>query len=508
MKDLFEQKETYSKVVKLHPNEVTNDDLLWADATDFGNAKCLFKMFGQNFVYCDSWGLMFWDGKCWQSDTDKKCVLRDCVLQMMKARAKTAYDTFDGDPNTELKKSIQKAIGTSNAKINGTVEAFLALPEIHRDTRFFNRCKDKLNVKNGIVDLRTGKLIPHDPSYGFTWISPVDYDPTVKFDEWETFLQQVLFSYDLVKEYIQMAVGYTLSGETKVEKLFYLYGVTRSGKSTFLQAIQALMGEDIARGTSFTTFTKSRTNGDQGFDLATLHTARLIVATEGESQAKLNESVVKNITGNDELQAAYKGKDFFSFRPSWKIWLASNYKPAGSVTDDAFWYRLVLLVFPNSFVGKEDFNLKEKLTSPDMLSGILNWAVQGAVKWYSSSNGLLVVPGELQNALNAARNELDLVQQWIDDRCLVNKSDQDTFVSVKDANNDFENWCLDNGIDGWKKNTVVKVLSDKGFTVKSKRIPVILTQSGLPSKEVQKCVVGLKLLEKAEPWEIKGNEFA
>lgn len=497
----FDESEEVPVAVKLSPKAISDQDLLWFPATDYGNALCVNALFGASFAYVDNWGLLYYNGVHWKREGDKKSVLRDSVVQMMGLRAKVAYTTSQDDPDEKRKKDLQKAVGTSNGKINAVIESFTALTDVQRDIAFFNRCKHLLNVQNGVVNLKTGELLPHSPDYGFTWVCPIDYNPEASTEQWVQYLLQTVQSYPQVKNYLQMAVGYTLTGETKEEKLFYLFGPTRSGKSTFLEVLGKMLGQGIAKSTSFTTFTKSRNGNDQGFDLAPLHAARFISASEGESQAKMNESVIKTITGNDEMSAAFKGKDYFNFRPNWKIWVASNYQPDGSVTDSAFWYRISLIVFPNSFAGKEDKGLKDSLVTKANLEGVLAWAVQGAVKWYQTKQGLCT-PEVFQAALDKARHSKDQVQQWLDANCIVDKGNEKIYMTVKDVNEHFANWCLDSGIDGWKNNTVTRILDEKGFTVKNKKLQMVGLDGEKPTGKAVKCVFGIQLdTQLPVPWD-------
>ena len=281
--------------------------LLKAEATDYGHALCLECLNRGNFADVSKWGLFYFNGKYWDNDNAHK-LLYEATVSMMQLRFKLASDANKGlvEKNKHYE-SIIKSVSTNEGKVNAAMNSFKKLLSIAKDVKFFNRHTHLLNVLNGVVNLKTGELLDHCSDYGFTFMSPVAYNPSAKSDIWLSFLGQVIQDFSVTKDFIQKAVGYSLTGDTREEKLFYLHGETRTGKSTFLQVLKQVMGDDIAKGASFTTFTRNRNgSGEQSFDLAPLHAARLIVASEGESQAKLNESVIKSITGSDTLTAAYK----------------------------------------------------------------------------------------------------------------------------------------------------------------------------------------------------------
>ena len=190
----------------------------------------------------------------------------------------------------------------------------------------FDQSLDHLNVANGVLNLRTGELEPHSPDQRFTYCLSVAYDPDAAASVWTEFLPQVMVDDPEVLPFLQMAVGYSLTGHMTEEKLFYLYGPEgRNGKGTFAEPLLTLLGKPLAKGVDFSTFPRDRDKDAQNFDLAPLKPARFLVASESKQHERLNEAKVKQATGGDELYCAHKNKPHFSYRPMFKIWLLSNY---------------------------------------------------------------------------------------------------------------------------------------------------------------------------------------
>src|SRR5207253_825035 len=146
------------------------------------------------------------------------------------------------------------------------------------------------------------------------------------------------------------SVGDSLAGDTREQCLFILYGGGANGKSTFLETLLRLVGTHAAI-TSFSTFLVHQNPGTPRNDVAKLHGARLVKATESQKQAMLDEATVKEVTGGDTLSARFLFKEFFEFRPQFKLWLATNHRPSIHGTDDAIWRRIRLIPFERQFTG-------------------------------------------------------------------------------------------------------------------------------------------------------------
>mgnify|MGYP003377264780 CR=1 FL=1 len=233
----------------------------------------------------------------------------------------------------------------------------------------FDTDPDMLNCQNGVLDLRTGAIAKHSPAQKFTHCATVDYDPDADPRAWVDWLTATVGAE--MCDWLQMAVGYSLTGHTREEVLFYLFGPSRAGKGLFSEVLLALLNKPLATSVNFDTFTAQRTGDSQNFDLAPLRPTRLVFASESNAYERFNEAKVKALTGGDEVYCAFKHRQFFSYRPAFKIWLLSNQPVNADPDDDAVWGRVRLVHFPKSHLGEEDKTLKERMKDPANLRGIL-----------------------------------------------------------------------------------------------------------------------------------------
>ena len=324
----------------------------------------------------------------------------------------------------------------------------------------FDGDPDLLNCQNGVVDLRTGKLEKHSYTQRFTYCIPVPYAKTA-YTEWLNYLQGVVGGGQVVLDYLQMAVGYSLTGHTREEILFYLFGPTRSGKGTFAETIMALLPSPISTMVDFNSFTTKREGDVSNFDLAPLKPSRLIFASESNRHQSLNPAKVKQLTGGDQIRACFKHRDFFAYRPQFKVWMMSNYPVNGDPEDDALWGRVRVIEFPNSFLGKEDKSKKALLKTPDVMAGVLYWAVEGAIQWYALGAQGLSTPAPIEKVTKLQRTDLDYVQQWLDE---CTDDDEESWVANEHVMASYSEWCRNNNVQHPKgPKALAQSLQAKGY---------------------------------------------
>jgi putative DNA primase/helicase len=211
-----------------------------------------------------------------------------------------------------------------------------------------------------------------------TKLAPVDYVPQAQCPEWEKFLDRIMAGNRALIAFLQRAVGYALTGDTREQVLFVLYGTGANGKTTFLETVRAMLG-DYAMHTNFSAFLQSEHSTARN-DLARLAGARFVSASEVQGGRRLSEDVIKQITGGDTVTARYLYHEFFEYRPQCKLFLAVNHRPVIRGTEHAIWRRVHLIPFTVTIPNEEqDKTLGEKLRAE--LPGILNWATQGCRDW-------------------------------------------------------------------------------------------------------------------------------
>lgn len=437
-----------------------------------GNAQCVAHFYGDQFRYAGAVGWLWYNGQFWESE-NAEARLDRCIVDILIQRRLAAVQA--------QAEAIVRKTEASSHNVSGTKKLFTSM--VTASIADFDADPEMLNCANGVVDLRTGKLLPHDSGQLYTYCVPVEYDPRADYVEWVEFLGSVLDSEEMI-DYMRLAVGYSLTGHTREECLFYAHGRTRSGKGTFAETLLTLLPRPLGVQADFATFTAKREGDTQNFDLAPLKPARFIAASESSKYDTLNEAKVKTVTGGDWIRCAYKHRDHFEYRPQFKIWLMSNHPVSGDENDDAFWGRMRVIEFPNSFLGKEDKNLKQHMKSPENLRGVLAWAVAGAIEWFGLPQGLPIPPG-VQTATQAHRDKLDYVQQWLDECCQADPNST-SWTSNAVLYQSYSDWCKENGAQEKKIRQFGRALSSKGFDVGVRK--------ALSNGKMTKGVVGITVI--------------
>jgi len=271
-----------------------------------------------------------------------------------------------------------------------------------------------LGVGNGVINLKTGKLQAAKPEDLITRHSPVMFDAKATCPLFLAFLDQVTDANKPLITYLQRVIGYSLTGKTTEQCLFFLYGSGANGKSTFLNVITELLGSDLASQTPPETLMARKSSGATN-DIARLNGVRAVIANEIEDGSLLAESLVKQMTGGELLTGRLLYKEYVEFLPKFKLFIAGNHKPTIRGRDHGIWRRIRLVPFEVTIQEKnKDKHLQSKLRAE--LPGILNWAIQGCLAWQKSG---LKQPKLVTDAVNAYRVEMDLLGQWVTENCIV-----------------------------------------------------------------------------------------
>jgi len=267
-----------------------------------------------------------------------------------------------------------------------------------------------VNAPNGVIDLENGKLLPHDRLYYMTRMlgccaSEKPKNPV----RWLKFLDDIFnFDKELIR-YVQKALGYSLSGLTNEQCVFFLYGTGRNGKSTFLEIVRKIMGE-YATNIQPESIMMRMSSGNANSDIARLKGARLVTSVEPNEGMRLNEGLLKQITGDDMITARKLYGDEFEYRPEFKLWMATNHKPTIRGTDIGIWRRIHIIPFTTTIPeNKVDKNLSDKLT--EELPDILAWMMEGYRLWRFEG---LNRPQIVMQAVKEYRNEMDVISTFLD----------------------------------------------------------------------------------------------
>ncbi len=281
-----------------------------------------------------------------------------------------------------------------------------SMPKMTAFANEFDTHQDKLNVRNGIINLKTGNKIDHSSEFKMRQIANTDYVSGVKSKKWDKFLDEITCSDPELKEYLQRITGYSLTGSTKEQIFFILVGNGANGKSTFLNLFTNILG-DYAKVTPTQTL---MSKGYQGIntDEARLNGARFVVASEVNKKQRLDEAKIKKMTGGDTITARFLRKDFVEFQAEFKILMAVNTLPEVSA-DDAIFRRIRVVPFDARFEADElNKDLQAELLQER--EAILAWAVEGAVKWYKEG---LPHCQKVKDATKIYKKTADILQRFL-----------------------------------------------------------------------------------------------
>lgn len=420
-------------------------------------------------------GWVMWTGQFWRSDPTSEGAIAtgfiDGLSRRIAAEAGEATRLAAEETSTEKRKSLMEraealikwAVQSENERV---IAAGLKLTKhaLLIEYGALNADPWLFNVQNGTIDLRTGKLRPHNPADLITFLSPVTHDPAATCPTWTRFLLEVFAGDADMVAFIQRAVGWSLTGVVKERALFFLHGSAgKNGKTTLVEAIMKLAGTcgetsyGYGRKVGADTFMKSRNSDDNQRKAATLAGPRFICTSEVDEDHRLDEQLVKDITGGDTLEGRRLYQEAFTFKPQFKAWMYGNHKPEIRGTDDAIWSRVRLVPFNVSFKGREDLELADKLEVE--LSGILNWAIQGCLDWQRRG---LQPPAKVEAATQAYRDEMDVFGPFIAERCVIHRAAD---VRASDLWNAYKAWCEESGAKEQTQTKFGKYLSANGFIV-------------------------------------------
>ena len=392
-----------------------------------------------------------WDDSRWARDHDGHVVrFAKRVVDDLLSAARSI-----NDPDVAKGRITFAHRSQAHARITGMIELAKTEPGVAVKFENFDRRPHILNCRNGMVDLRSGTLMPHDREALITQIVDVEYQPTAACSTFERFMTDILSGDEEVIEYMHNAIGYSATGETNEQCLFVLQGDGANGKSTFLNAVRSLLGSYAKHTPTDTLIAKT---GGASNDLARLAGARFVTASEANADQKIADALLKQITGDEPITARFLFKEFISFQPQFKLFLATNQLPQINGSDPAMWRRIRTIAFTRVFTPEEqDRGLSGKLASES--SGILAWIVRGAVKWYAEG---LVTPSAVVQANAEYRAEMDSVEQLIEERC---DQSADVKYSASGLYLNYRSHANDNGRAEINATLFGRTLTARGFPV-------------------------------------------
>ena len=382
---------------------------------DMGMAQRFLDQLPHSFLYSMTDKMWYaYNGSYWEQDNQgliEKAA--DEVINNLKNESLVIQDDADKDKVQKAWQKFIKGERSRSSKVNMINEIKHLVPVLHSQ---WDKEKMMLNTPSGYIDLTNGTLHDHDYKKMFTQETGVDYTEKIDCPLWIEFLNQTFQNDQELIHFIQKIVGYSLTGSNAEQVMFILFGNGRNGKSVLLNIIKYISGS-YAKTMNATTIMQKHNNSGQGptSDIARLEGARLVVSSEANEGDRIDESLIKQMTGGDTLVARYSyGRDF-EFDPVFKLWMATNHMPKIYGTDEGIWRRLIIIPFTHT-VKKEniDKNLEDKLKAESM--GILKWAIDGAMMWQREG---LNPPEVIKQASQDYREEMDVIEAFISESCVV-----------------------------------------------------------------------------------------
>jgi P4 family phage/plasmid primase-like protien len=439
--------------------------------TDTGNGVRLVRRHGEDLRHCFPWRKwLAWDGCRWRLDD------AGTVGGLAKETVRALYAEAQ-DEVKEVGEKMKDADEEGQARLarvlkDATAKLAWALKSEHaqRHAAMIDMARSEcgvpvlpaeldrdpwlLNVPNGTVDLRTGRLREHRRDDLITRLCPTPFDPDAPAPTWERCLDDVFRGDWGMIAFVQRLLGYALTGDVREQRFPIWCGPGANGKTTVLDAVLGVLGTDYAM-TAPAELLMAQHGERHPTELAGLFGMRLVVCAETDEGRMLNEARLKTLTGGDRIRARRMREDFWEFSPTHKVVLLTNHRPRVKGTDHALWRRIMLVPFDVTFAdpaeaaarGLTDLVPKDKTMSSRLRAeapGILRWLVDGCLQWQRF--GGLEPPDSVTAATEAYRGDEDHLGRWLDECCDVRP---DARIRPLEAYKSFASWQEANGERAW-----------------------------------------------------------
>lgn len=426
---------------------------------DLSNAKRFLDEFGSEIRYlveAKKW--LVWEKTHWNFDTGNFVydLATEFVSGLYAPENATDADSFKHAKRSNDCRGIDAMLKIAKNKSTVTQADMDTNPAL-------------FNCANGTIDLTTGDVRPHNRADLITKISPYEYNEDASCDRFQAFLDDVQPN-PAIQIYLQEALGYSMTGTCSDRAFFILYGFGRNGKSVFVDLFSRIFGS-YAQNTTAESLMKKGSGGGIPNDIARLRGSRFITCSETDEGKQLHESLLKAITGGDQITARFLFGEYFNFYFSGKLWIVTNHKPSIRDMSQGFWDRLKIIPFTTE-IDKKDQIDKDRLMNILLseASGILAWLFAGWRRYREKNQ--LTTPPEIEAEIAAYKFEQDSIAQFIAECCEVFPPDDDDFsvldkIRYRAANPSvyaaYKRFCEANGEFARSQRRLSQNLAERGF---------------------------------------------
>lgn len=393
--DVPSGKDNFKKVDKSNvplPNSVKKFELTELEKVlmqfpydDSGNVDRFLHYYGDILCFnIDADKFFIWNGKFWEEDTTKTVKKMAEKVMMIYRDTVKKIDGLRFGANNDI--AVHALNSCNNSKLNALVEMLKHRTAVKHE--IFDTHPALLNVKNGVVDLRTGHLEMHRKELYITAFIDIEYLPSSSSNEFSCFsgfIKSISCNSVQLSQFIQKCFGYGITGETREQKLFILHGSGSNGKSTLIEALANVVSDYVKHLPVEVLLNNDvfKSGAKPSPELAQTTNSRMLFLSELNEGESLNEGKVKNLTGEGRISVRKLYCEPFEFAPKFKIFMDTNHLPSINGHEFSVRRRIKIIPFDAVFTGENlDKRLPAKLKSPQEKSEILRWLIDGAVKYY------------------------------------------------------------------------------------------------------------------------------
>ncbi|QLH52772.1 MAG: hypothetical protein CH6_0081 [Candidatus Kapaibacterium sp.] len=457
-------------------NHSLNGDL--PPLTQIGNAMRFLKKYKDTLKYnftTKEW--LIWDGTRWRPDTKDNIRLLAKAISDSIIEDEGLYIAAGYDP-----KAIRAWHKSSQTlrNIDDSLKLAACEPEFATTHNDWDRNLYLVNFANGTLDLKSMEFRKNDPNDMITKVIPIEYDPKAECPTWLAALDMYFNGNQELIEFVQKICGLSLCGAHLEEIIVFLYGTGANGKSIFVNTIRYIYGE-YASLLPIEALITQRFDDSKKSEIASLVGARFVVTTEIPINKHLNEATVKMLTGGDAVKVRNLYQNFFTFEPTFILWIFGNHKPEIKGADNGIWRRMVLIPFEQTIPPEK--RLPQSVILEQLKGeapGILTWIVNGWKKYIDEG---LKIPKIVATATSNYKDDQDLLFDFFNDSIVIDKDGKEKGTDLYEA---YTKWCEEHKEHPIGKKTFFRLLEEKGFPCTKDR-------------KQQKVFIGLSLCRKTQP---------